>query len=200
MNTGIDDEFPGLASSEKRKTFELAFNEYWEPLFKQAYRKIQSADEAKDLVQEVFLAMWDNLDKLDKEDHLLPYLYAILRNKILMQFKKDAVRLRYAMKITVKEENYEPSSHHLLINKELQAIIDDEINKMPPRMREVHLLQKEGNHSIKEIAERLDLSEQTIKNQLHTASNRLKLRLRNYDSSLTTIGLILSGIYTSIHR
>ena len=200
MNSSTSGEFPDLASSEKRKTFELAFDEYWDPLFRQAYRKVQSADEAKDLVQEVFLVMWDNLDKLGKEDHLLPYLYAILRNKILMQFKKDAVRLRYAMKITVKEEDYEPSSHHLLINKELQAIIDDEINKMPPRMRKVHLLQKEGNHSIREIAEQLNLSEQTIKNQLYTASNRLKLRLKSYDSSLSSIGLIIAGIYSSIHR
>ncbi|HEY0176886.1 MAG TPA: sigma-70 family RNA polymerase sigma factor [Pedobacter sp.] len=200
MDLSSNSEFSGTASSNKRRAFELAFNEHWDALFRQAYRKVQSADEAKDLVQEVFLALWDNMEKLDMDDHLLPYLYAVLRNKILMQYKKDAVRLRYAMNITIKEEDYEPSSHHLMINKELQAIIDDEVNKMPPRMREVHLLQKEGNHSIKEIAERLNLSEQTIKNQLHTASNRLKLRLRIYDSSLSTIGLILSGIYTSIHR
>ncbi len=199
MSDSIDSEILSLASINKRHAFEMAFNIYWDPLFRQAYRKIQSEDAAKDLVQEVFITMWDNLDQLSQQDHLLPYLYAVLRNKVLMQYRKDSVRLRYASNFTLKEEDYEPSAHHLMINKELQAIIDDEINKMPTRMREIHLLQKEGNHSIKEIAIQLKLSEQTIKNQLYTASNRLKSRLRLYDSSLTIIGLILSGIYTH-HR
>lgn len=199
MSDSIDSEILSLASINKRHAFEMAFNIYWDPLFRQAYRKIQSEDVAKDLVQEVFITMWDNLDQLSQQDHLLPYLYAVLRNKVLMQYRKDSVRLRYASNFILKDEDYEPSAHHLMINKELQAIIDDEINKMPTRMREIHLLQKEENYSIKEIALQLKLSEQTIKNQLYTASNRLKSRLRLYDSTLTIIGLILSGIYTN-HR
>ena len=85
--------------------------------------------------------------------------------------------------------------HQLLLNKELQEIIKEEVAKMPEKMQQIYSLKKEDNCSIKEIALQLSLSEQTVKNQLFNASTRLKQRLINYDPSLLQIGLIISGIY-----
>jgi len=198
MQHSSDSHILATAQTNKAKALEIAFEHYWELLFRHAYRKLQSEDLAKDLVQEVFIVMWENLDKLMVQDQLLPYLYAVLRNKILIQYKKDGVRLRYAVAHPQQEESSEPSSHQLLLNKELQSIIDDEVNKMPSRMREIYDLRKEANLSIREIAESLGLSEQTVKNQLQNASSRLKLRLNHYDPSLLQIGLIISGIYSLI--
>jgi RNA polymerase sigma factor (sigma-70 family) len=198
MQQFSDSHILATAQTNKTKALELAFDTYWELLFRHAYRKLQSEDLAKDLVQEVFIVMWENLDKIMVQDQLLPYLYAVLRNRVLIQYKKDGVRLRYAVEHPQQEVSLEPSSHQLLLNKELQAIINDEVNKMPERMREIYNLKKEANYSIREIAEKLELSEQTVKNQLQNASNRLKFRLNNYDPSLFQIGLIISGIYTIV--
>ena len=186
-----DDEILAVSVKDKHKAFELAFNQYWQPLFRQAFKKLQSEDVAKDMVQEVFMALWDNFGKLAAGMHLLPYLYGILRNKILQHYEKNAVRLRYAMTIATTPEKSAPSAYSLLLSKELQSVIRDEIDKMPDRMREIYLLRKDEQLSAKEIAERLRLSEQTIKNQLQTAANRLRLRVRGYDSSFITIGLVI---------
>ncbi|HMI02880.1 MAG TPA: sigma-70 family RNA polymerase sigma factor [Pedobacter sp.] len=196
MQQFSDSHILATAQTNKTKALELAFDNYWELLFRHAYRKLQSDELAKDVVQEVFIAMWENLEKLTAQNELLPYLYAVLRNRILIQYKKNSVRLRYAVDHAKKEESFEPSSHQLLLNKELQSIINDEISKMPSRMREIYSLKKEGDCSIKEISEKLSLSEQTVKNQLQNASNRLKQRLNCYDPSLFKIGLIISGVYT----
>lgn len=196
MQQFSDSHILAIAQTNKTKALELAFDNYWELLFRHAYRKLQSEELAKDLAQEVFIIMWENLEKLMVQDDLLPYLYAVLRNRILIQYKKDNVRLRYAVDHAKKEESLEPSSHQLLLNKELQSVINDEISKMPSRMREIYSLKKEENRSIKEISEKLNLSEQTVKNQLQNASNRLKLRLNSYDPSLFKIGLIISGVFT----
>jgi RNA polymerase sigma-70 factor (ECF subfamily) len=191
--TYSDQEILLIARENPSKGFELAFDQYWPVLYRQAYKKTQSKDFAKDLVQDVFIALWDNMDKLVQQESLLPYLYTILRNNALKQFEKDNVRLKYAMERTVQPDDFELTSHHLLLSKELQAIITDEISQMPARMKKIYLLKKESNYSIKQIAIELDLSEQTVKNQLHMATNRLKDRIRMYDPGLISVALIVAS-------
>jgi RNA polymerase sigma-70 factor (family 1) len=187
-----DDDILSLSVNDKNKAFELAFNQYWQPLFRQAYKKIQSEEMAKDLVQEVFIALWDNFGKIDDRMQLLPYLYGILRNKVLQHYEKNEVRLRYAMTVAANPEVSSPSAYNLLLGKELQYIIKDEIEKMPDRMREIYLLKKDDQLSAREIAEKLSISEQTVKNQLLSAANRLRQRIGNYNSPLITIYFLLS--------
>lgn len=196
MQQFSDSYILAAAQTNKTKALEIAFDSYWELLFRHAFRKLQSEEVAKDVVQEVFIVMWKNLDKIVLQDQLLPYLYSVLRNLILIQYKKDNVRLRYAVANPQVEASPDPSSDQLLLNKELQAIINEEVKRMPERMREIYFLKKEDNHSIREIAGQLNLSEQTVKNQLKNASDRLKKRLHTYDPSLFQIGLIISGVYS----
>jgi RNA polymerase sigma-70 factor (ECF subfamily) len=198
-STYTDQEILLLAKDNAGKAFEIAFEQYWPLLYQQAYKKVQSKDLAKDLVQDVFIALWDNMEKLARQDRLLPYLYTVLRNNALKQFEKDQVRLKYATMRAVHDDNFELTAHHLLLSKELQEIINDEISKMPAKMKAIYDLKREQNFSIKEIAEQLNLSEQTVKNQLHTATNRLKDRIRGYDASLICVGLMVSGLYGYIH-
>lgn len=195
MPASSDDHIISVIRTNKQKAMEIAFDRYWELLLRHTFRKLQSEDLAKDIVQESFIVMWQNIDQLTSDQELLPYLYGVVRNKILIQFRKDEVRLRYVLQHSGNTEKLEPSSHQILLNKELQSIVSDEVDKMPAKMREIYVLKKEENYSIKEIAQRLKISEQTVKNQLLNASGRLKLRLNNYDQTLITIGLIISGFY-----
>ena len=192
MSNVSDHEILLTAQKDKRRAFQMAFDRFWQPLYRQAYRKVQSEDADKDLTQEVLIALWHNFDKLDESDNLQAYLYAILRNKTLKLFEKDEVRLRYAMSLNSIEEEYAPSVDHLLLGKELSFIISAEVERMPARMKEIYVLQKYKYFSIKDIAEKLCLSEQTVKNQLYTASKRLRERLKEYDPSLVIHLLILS--------
>ena len=194
MPAPTDPEISDFVSSDKRHVFELAFNKYWEKLYYHAYKKLHSEDLAKDMVQETFVTMWTNLDKLSGQEQLLPYLYVVLRNLILNQYAKDQVRLKYAVERVSLAEGTDYSAHQILISKELQQIIDDEIGMMPLRMKEIYQLKRQDQLSIKEIALKLDLSEQTVKNQLYTASNRMKMRIAQYDSSMISIGILISAI------
>ncbi|MNL41088.1 ECF RNA polymerase sigma factor SigW [compost metagenome] len=135
---------------------------------------------AKDLVQDAFLSLWDKMDELDTEGSVLAYLYAILRNKILKLYEKDEVRARYAISVTALEIPSDLNTQNALIEKELKQLIEKEIERMPPRMREIYLLKKDDELSVKQIAVSLSLSEQTIKNQLQTAYQRLRERAKDY--------------------
>ena len=87
------------------------------------------------------------------------------------------------MSVSQKDEQFDISSENLLLTKELESVIFAEVEKMPARMKEIYLLKKEEGFSIKEIAEKLSLSEQTVKNQLQNAYSRLRLCLKEYNSS-----------------
>ena len=65
---------------------------------------------------------------------------------------------------------------------------------MPTRMKEIYILKKENQFSIKEIAEELSISTQTVKNQLHNALTRLRLRLKDYDYPSAIIFIICSAV------
>lgn len=195
MNDLLGEDILTIAQTDKRKAFEMAFCKYWEQLYRHAYRKTHCEDIAKDLVQDVFTCLWNNHDKLACHDKLLSYLYVVLRNKILKLYEKDEVRLRYAYFESSKTEPVEPSVHCLLLGKELEYIIAEEVEKMPTRMKEIYILKKENQFSIKEIAEELSISTQTVKNQLHNALDRLRLRLKDYDYPISIFFIILSTVF-----
>lgn len=188
----LESNFFVLVKTNKNRAFKMIFDAYWETLYKQAYKKIQDKAIAKDLVQDVFTSFWDKIEFLDAERSVLAYLYAILRNKILKLYEKDEVRLRYANNLSLQGLNVDSRSQNLILDKELKAIIDDEIFKMPPRMSTIYSLKKEDERSIKQIAEDLSLSEQTIKNQLQLAYQRLRVRVKDYDSSLAILALLIA--------
>jgi RNA polymerase sigma-70 factor (ECF subfamily) len=192
MYKELESNFFVLVRTNKNRAFQLVFDAYWETLYKHSYKKIQDKDISKDLVQDVFIALWDKIELLDAEGSILAYLYAILRNKTLKLYEKNEVRFRYANSLLAKNIISDNHSQNILLEKELKAVIDDEVLKMPPRMREIYALKKEDDLSIKQIAEELSLSEQTIKNQLQMAYQRLRVRVKDYDSSLAVIALVIA--------
>ena len=162
------------ALQDKREAFNLAFNQYWETIYQQACRKVRSRELAADLVQETFLTFWNNLEKLAGQEKLLPFLYGVLRNKVLQYFEKDSVHLKYILSLGKTSEADDFKMEDWMHHKQLDSRVKDEINKMPDRMREIYKLKKEEGISITAIADRLGISEQTVKNQLQQAYNRLR--------------------------
>lgn len=188
----LESNFFLLVKLNKDKAFNLVFDAYWNTLYKQACKKVHCNEIAQDLVQDVFVSLWDKIEFLDAEGSVLAYLFAILRNKILKLYEKDEVRLRYAVSVASVTAPSDLYSQNSMLEKELKTIIDTEIERMPLRMKEIYLLKKEDDLSIRQIAEDLSLSEQTVKNQLQMAYQRLRTRVKDYDSSLIMLALLLS--------
>lgn len=192
MYKALESNFFLLVKLDKNKAFNLVFDAYWNALYKQAYKKVHCTELAQDLVQDVFVSLWDKIELLDAEGSVLAYLFAILRNKILKLYEKDSVRLKYAASVTANVAPSDVHSQNTILEKELKAIIDAEVERMPVRMKEIYLLKREDDLSIKQIAQDLSLSEQTVKNQLQMAYQRLRARVKDYDSSLALLALFIA--------
>lgn len=139
-----------------------------------AHRKLSDKEEAKDIVQDVFVGLWNNRKQLEPDLALSAYLYKSVLNKVLNVYKHKNVLERFAAE-NIQEEPIESSqTDYLIREKEIRAIIDKEIDAMPPRMREIYLLKKQYFLSTKAIAEKLELSEHTVSTQLKRAAKLLK--------------------------
>jgi RNA polymerase sigma-70 factor, ECF subfamily len=179
MHGMTDKELVVLMHSQPLEAFRLIYQRYWDPLFNIAFKRLQDAEEARDIVQEVFVAVWDQRTQLQPRESLLPYLQVILRNRIFNLYARNEVKLRYIVETQWQATFAHNNAAQQLTLKELQLIVNDAIAQLPPRMQEIFLLNREEQLSPAEIAEHLSLSVQTVKNQLHRATEKMREHLRS---------------------
>lgn len=195
MHGMTDKELVVLVHSQPLEAFRLIYQRYWDPLFNIAFKRLQDAEEARDIVQEVFVSVWDQRTQLQPRESLLPYLQVILRNRIFNLYARNEVKLRYIVETQWQATFAHNNAAQQLTLKELQHIVNDAIAQLPPRMQEIFLLNREDQLSPAEIAEHLSLSVQTVKNQLHRATEKMREHLRSkVDPTLLIIVIsILTG-------
>lgn len=179
MHGMTDKELVVLVHSQPLEAFRLIYQKYWDPLFNIAFKRLQDAEEARDIVQEVFVTVWDQRSQLQPRESLLPYLQVILRNRIFNLYARNEVKLRYIVETQWQAAFAHNNAAQQLTLKELQHIVNDAIAQLPPRMQEIFLLNREEQLSPAEIAEHLSLSVQTVKNQLHRATEKMREHLRS---------------------
>lgn len=164
--------------NNNNSAFEEIFKRYWNPLYVFAFKKLKDEDDAKDVVQNVFINFWRRSATLEITDTLEKYLFSAVRYELLHKISQS---IKQQEKIThyynVVMPNFMTALDPLQ-QKELMAAIEQQIDALPDRLKEIYQLSKEENLSIKEIAMRLNISEQTVKNQLGTALKKLRVGLK----------------------
>lgn len=176
--------------------FTYFFELYWEDLYIVAFRHLQEEAQAKDLVQEVFIHIWEKRSLINSEyDSIKFYFHKALKNRILNYYATERVRKQVLEKSAERMESFSNLDTQAFARYQaLEAIVDDSISKLPQLMRSVYLMRSD-NCSIAQIAKELSLAEQTVKNYLSEAKkmmrNDLTQRFANHDS----IFLALAGSY-----
>lgn len=172
-----DQELTHLLKSGDHDAFTEIFNRYNSLLYVHAYHKLKDGDAAKDVVQDVLSAIWIKRDQLDAGNNLGGYLYTALRNKIFDLLARQEVSNKHLQSLQQFLSHGSVIADHLVREKQLAAIIEREIAALPPRMREVFVLSRREHLTYKEIAERLAISEETVKDQVKKALKILRPRI-----------------------
>ncbi|GGH59402.1 RNA polymerase sigma-70 factor (ECF subfamily) [Filimonas zeae] len=158
--------------------FKNLFNQYWEKLYVYAHNRLKSEADAQDVVQNVMIGLWTRRATVTIETTLAAYLHAAVQYEVLRHLARVS---RMAERKTELEATILPEfigyidPLHL---KELQALAEDEISRLPEKMQQVYRLHQQENLSVKEIAQLLNTSEQTVRNQLNTSYQKLRKHLK----------------------
>lgn len=170
--------------SGNEKAFVLLYEKYWEKLYFVAYQHTQSVQESEDLIHEVFMDLWKNRKKIQIKKEVSTYIFTALKYKIFRMYDAKAVRRKYAEKIQKMGIVPLNTTERTLSFNELYHLIEQEINKLPERCRIVFQMRRMENLSIEEIAEKLEISPNTVHNQITKASKVLKINLKEYLNSI----------------
>ncbi|MGN6417934.1 MAG: RNA polymerase sigma factor [Pseudobacter sp.] len=163
-----------LLQQDPVKGFKVLFNKYWEMLFAIAVTKVASREEARDLVQEVFLSLWTSRESIRNEESLFPWLSTSLRNRVYNHYAKNKTRQQFIRDMEGRFLDAANNVAEELASKELKQLIEEAIAQLSPKMQLVFRLSKEQQLTPTEIARNLSLSVQTVKNQLYRANDQVK--------------------------
>jgi len=174
-----DIELVDLLKSGDPMAYTEIYDRYALILLNHAYNKTRDREEAKDIVHEVFATLWARHQDFNCHSNLSGYLYAAVRNNIINQVVHKDVKGKYLASIAqfINNNNNQIITDHLVREHQLSSIIEKEIAELPPKMREVFELSRKQHFSHKQIAEKLEISEQTVSKHVTNALRILRVRL-----------------------
>lgn len=166
-----------IAAGDNR-AFTTLYRRYWEGLFVTAAKALRSKEEAADVVQDVFLSLWNRRKGINVQGSLAAYLHTSVRYKCIHYIEKNINRRDYLELLTEVAVNTSPLDPEVSLQvKELQEAIDKTISKMPTKMQEVYKLSRQQHLSHKEIADSMSISVETVKKHIQHALSLIRTDL-----------------------
>lgn len=176
-----------------RKGNRLAFNalylRYWEGLYRFAYGMLRDEEQAKDILQDIFFAIWRNRESTEIRS-TAAYLYRAVRYEVTRALRKG--------RLTAAHEEYlaalpspETSEEHLHL-ADLENQVKQTLEKLPRKSREVFYLSRFQDLSNKEIAQKLSLSPRTVEWHISSALQSLRQSINR----LATLAVLVMSIFS----
>jgi len=148
------------------KVFEAIYNTYDKDIRRFLFYKTQDVDKAEDILQEVFIKLWENCSKVDYHK-VKSYVYSIANNMFLNEKKHEKVVLNFNNNNGKFDTNESPE--YILLEKEFMEKLENTISALPEKQREVFLLNRIEKKKYKEIALHLDISVKAVEKRMHQA-------------------------------
>lgn len=175
--------------------FREIYQQYKRYVFNIVNARLADTDEALDVTQDIFINLWTTREQLANIREFKTYLYVFSRNQVVTAYRKKNIRLKGESYIIEKlDEQLEPSAEDHRVARELTFQINNTVSRFPETMRYCYQLSKNEGKKNTEIAEILNISEKTVRNNVSEALKRLKLNLRGSYSELLTTALVLLNV------
>ena len=154
--------------------FIQVYNENRNKIYSYAYQLSKSASTAEEIVQEVFIRIWQKRDQINEELNFPAYLKKITLNHVLNHLKKVAREKSLQEQVYHTIEQSANRTEDLLLEKELRKIYIDAIAQLPPQKKIIYQLSRTEELSHDEIAKQLNISKNTVKNHMVEASRFIR--------------------------
>ena len=172
----IENELLQSIKLDDKTALEKIYKEYWSKLYIYAFNVLKEREICEDIVQEIFIDLWKKRNDIEITD-LSSYLYKSVRYQIFNHFRKSKYKKQLLMKLDLINKHY--NIDELYEKKELKAQIKNLISKLPKQRRMIFQMSRFDGFSNKEISESLDISVQTVKNQISESLKFIRKSLKN---------------------
>lgn len=186
----IDDERKLITEicAGNEKAFSVLFFKYLSVLQSFAFKFTKSEHATEEIIQDAFLRIWLNRDKLEQVENVKAYLYKYVSNECLSYLRKKIKEEKAIGILKTHVDNHENVTLDAIHLNEINQIIMAAVNKLPPQRRRIYELSRGEGKTIPEISEILGVSVNTVKNTLVIA-------LKTIRESLIQHGVLLFVLY-----
>lgn len=164
--------------------FEHTYNKYWDELYSYCLHHCRNSHHAEEIVQEVFLSLWQRRSSFEEKGDIKSYLYRAVKNKVFDFYrektKKDALLNNMRLNVCEGACFTENEVHFNDLNTHLNKAIES----LPCRCREVYQLSRAKGLNNKEIASELSISEKTVEQHLTKALHFIRKRIDSLSSRI----------------
>lgn len=189
MNIAQDEKLLLLQIADgNEKAFAVLVERKWNNIYLQALTYLKSTQAAQDMVQDVFIKIWQNRKKLPDLESFDSFLFIIARNQIISALRKKTLFPLGPDDLEIEEKNYLPDK--VLSQKNLAALIARGIDLLPQQQKKAYLLSRDQGLSHEEIAATMQVSKEAAKKNICRALNFLRTYLKTH-SDIITLFLIL---------
>jgi len=136
--------------------------------------RVSSLEDARDLIHDLFIYLWEERANIVITSSIQPFLFAAARYRIIDHFRRNSTRREYAVKLQLLQASLSTDAENMLDEKDLRLTIEQAVDQLSPRVKEIYRLSRDQHRTIREIADELQLSQQTVRNQLATALSHLR--------------------------
>lgn len=186
-----DQDLIAMTKLGDHAAFTEVYDRYSSKVFLQVNLMLREPDAAKDITQELFITIWNKASNIKVDVKLGGYLYIAAQNSVLKYIQKNRLRNDYVQSLADFSDQLSDSTADEINEKELIRLIDKCIAQLPPKMKHIFELSRKEELSYKEIASQLEISEQTVKNQVSSALKILREKVGPHTSSTLLIIALL---------
>ena len=173
---------------EKRIRFEDVYLSYFSKMKYFAKEYVISEEDAKNIVQDVFVELWENKEMLNMHMNLIAYLFTTIKNKCLnhlrhklvVQETANKLQEEYTISLRMNLDSLEVFDNNLFSDHDIEKIISRALDALPEKCRAIFIMSKIEGKKHNEIAQELNISINTVGSQIGIAYKKLRTELKDY--------------------
>ena len=166
-------------SQGDESAFVVFFDLYKNRFFAVAYKMTRSREVAEEMVQEIFLGIWQKKELLPDIENPSTYFFTALYRKVFTYYRKLARERKLIEAASLDVSEFENTTDLTILSRDQARIINEAIAQLPPQQQLVFRLSKQDGLSRQEVADQLKISPNTVKNHLANAIKFLETYLKN---------------------
>lgn len=157
--------------------FEQLYGKYHGILYRSSLKFVKSEELAAEIVQEVFVKLWENRQNLNEELSFAAYLYTMARNHIFNMLKRSSRESRIREEIRIHAERASNSTEDSLLLSEYHAVVNTAIAQLPPQRKRIFIMCRQEGKSYEEVAGAFGISKSTVRDHMVKALKSVREHL-----------------------
>lgn len=179
----------------ERQPYACLYNLYLEELYRYVYLFTKSRELSEEIVQDVFVKVWEKKEGLAMVGMFKAYVFKMARNQVMDHYRRQQAEFRFqTLSAPFTEESNDQTDSDLIYGQYYQ-IAQEAINRLPEKRKEIFELKTTTELSLDEIATKLNISKSVVKKQLYAATDFVKRYLRQHGEVITDMVIILFSFF-----